>query len=66
MDGDDHICYWKGMVTDFADPNPKYMWLPLTADLAVGKVTKSYEAGMIQVKMSFNHKTKNGAFDFAK
>lgn len=66
MDGDDAICYWKGMVTDFLDPNPNYRWLPLNCDLAVGKVTKSYEAGMIQVKMSFNHKTKNGAFDFTK
>lgn len=66
MDGDDALCYWKGMVSDFQDPNPKYKWLPMTCDLAVGKVTKSYEAGLIQVKLSFNHKTKNGPVDFSK
>jgi hypothetical protein len=38
------------------NPDPQFRWLPLTADLAKGKVTKAYEAGMIQLKMSINHK----------
>jgi hypothetical protein len=48
------------------DPSPKAKWVPLTCDLAKGKVTKSYEAGLISVKLSINNKTKNGPADFKK
>jgi hypothetical protein len=38
----------------------------MTCDLAKGKVTKSYEAGLISVKLFINNKTLNGAFDSKK
>jgi len=64
MDGNDAICYWKGQCADFLDPNPQFRWLPMTADLAKGKVTKTYDAGLIQVKIALNHRTKNGPTDY--
>lgn len=66
MDGDDAICYWKGKASEFEEHNPKFRWLPMTADLAKGKVTNSWEAGLIQVKLSLNHKSKNGPVDWKK
>lgn len=32
------LCYWKGKVSDFTDPNPKYQWVALKADNAIGKI----------------------------
>lgn len=53
MSGKHPVCYWKGKVKDFLDPNPTYRWIALKADKSVGKVENDYEAGMIQIKMSF-------------
>lgn len=64
MDGSEPICYWKGLASEFADTNPKFRWLPLQCDLAKGKVSNSWEAGLVQVKITINHKTKNGVLDF--
>lgn len=66
MDGDDPICFWKGQCSEFLEPSPTFRWLPLTNDLARGKVKNSYDAGMIQVKIAINHKQKNGPVDFKK
>jgi hypothetical protein len=60
MEGDSPICYWKGGVTEFTDPDPKFRWIHMKADKAVGTVKKDYEAGMIQFKMSITDETKNG------
>jgi hypothetical protein len=64
MDGNYPICYWKGKVSDFKDPDPKYRWLILKNDKAVGKVNQDHEAGMIQMKFSINAKHLNGAVEF--
>lgn len=32
MDGDDPVCFWQGMVSDFTNPNPEIKWLPLQCD----------------------------------
>ncbi len=67
MDGNEPICFWKGLAKDFTDINPKrYQWLPLTADLAKGKVAKNYEAGLISIKMSILHKSKVGVVDYKR
>ena len=66
MDGEEPICFWKGLAADFTDPNPAYRWLPLQCDLAKGRVTNSWEAGLVQVKITIHNKSKNGAFDFQK
>jgi hypothetical protein len=39
MDGDKPICYWKGQCSDFLNPDPSYIWLPLACDLSIGSVT---------------------------
>ena len=64
LDGDKKICYWKGKVTEFLDPNPQYRWLILKNDKSLGKVKEDHEAGMIQMKFSINDKAKNGPVEF--
>lgn len=64
MEGEDPICFWKGEAKDFVNPDPKFKWFPLTCDLSLGKVKNSWEAGLVQVKLSINHKTKNGPIDY--
>ena len=66
MDGNYPICFWKGKVSDFTDPDPKYRWLILKNDKAVGKVNEDHEAGMIQMKFSINAKHLNGPVEFMK
>jgi len=60
MDGNHPICYWKGNAKDFIDPNPSYRWFVMKNDLAVGKVDQDFNAGLIQAKITLNHKQKNG------
>ena len=64
MDGSDTICFWRGKAIEFSNPNAQFRWLPLLNDLAIGEVENSYEAGMIQIKMSLNNVTQNGKKDF--
>ena len=65
MSGSVPICYWKGNVTEFLDPNPvNYRWLVMKNDMAVGSVANDYEAGLIQIKMSINPKHINGTVDY--
>lgn len=60
MDGKYPICYWKGKVSEFMDPDPKQRWLILKVDKAVGKVDNDYDSGMIQIKLSISDRIKNG------
>lgn len=64
MDGKHAICYWKGKVSDFTDPNPAYRWLILKNDKAIGKVSEDHEAGMVQIKLSIHPKHLDGPIDF--
>ena len=64
MDGNNPICYWKGEVKDFENPDPKYQWLILKNDKAIDKVKEDHEAGMIQMKFSINAKHENGPIDY--
>lgn len=64
MQGDKPICFYKGEVSEILDPNPHFKWLEMTNDLAIGKVTESHKAGLISVKISLHHKTKNGPVQF--
>lgn len=64
MDGDKQVCFWKGDIAQFKDPNPKFKWLHMKADKSVGAIEHDYEAGMIQFKMSINDETLNGPADF--
>ena len=64
MDGNDPVCFWKGNCKDFENPDPEFSWYPFKPDLAIGKVKDSFNAGMFQMKLSINDKTKNGSKDF--
>ena len=64
MKGDIQICYWKGTPEEFTDPNPKYRWLTMKNDKAIGKVDEDHEAGLIQLKLSINDKTANGSVEY--
>ena len=60
------VCWWKGKVSDFMDPNPQYKWLTMKNDKAYGLVAKEHEAGLIQLKLSFNSRSVNGSVDFSQ
>jgi hypothetical protein len=64
MEGTYPVCYWKGKVTEFTDPNPSYRWLVLKNDPAIGTVVNAHEAGMLQIKLSVNDVKQNGSIDF--
>jgi hypothetical protein len=64
MDGDKPICYWRGKVSEFIDPNPIYKWIPLKCDLAIGSVKDPWRAGMLSVKLSINNNTADRFVDF--
>ena len=66
MKKDVPICYWKGSAQEFSNPNPKYRWLVMKNDQAIGKVTNDYEAGLIQMKISINDKKKNGPINYSQ
>jgi hypothetical protein len=52
MDGLKPICYWRGLASEFTEPDPKNRWIPLKTDRAIDMVKNDYEAGMIQIRMS--------------
>jgi hypothetical protein len=59
------ICFWKGSIMQFTDPNPKLKWIEFEPDLAVGEVKKHYMAGMLGVKISIHDVTKDGPINWA-
>lgn len=66
MDGDNPICYYKGHIEDFMEPDAQIKWVELTNDLSVGKIKESHKAGLLSFKLSINDRTKNGPIDFSK
>lgn len=46
-------------MTDFLNKSPEFQWLPLTNDIAVGKVDNAHEAGLVQVKIAVSSLKKN-------
>lgn len=64
LDGSYPICYWKGKVSDFTNPDPKFQWIILKNDKAIGRVSEDHEAGMLQIKLSVNNKQMNGPVDY--
>jgi hypothetical protein len=58
------ICYWKGSIKKFTDPNAKLQWIEMNPDLAIGEVKKPYLAGVIGVKFSIHDVTSKGEIDW--
>ena len=66
MDGDEHICYWRGHMTDFTNRNPKFQWFSFNIDKYYGKVKNDYDAGMVQIKMAINDLEKESPVDWRR
>jgi hypothetical protein len=66
MDGKEPVCYYRGKVSDFLDPEPEFKWFEFTNDMAVGEVEDSHKAGMVKLKISLHDVTMKGAIDFSK
>jgi hypothetical protein len=64
MKGDVPVCFWKGKVTEFSNPDPEYRWVVLKNDLSVGAVTDSYKAGLVQIRLSINSRSENGPISY--
>ena len=65
MDGDSEICYYKGSVHEWTDPNPaKYKWLIMKRDPVIAAFENDWDAGVLQIKMSINDKAKNGPVEY--
>ena len=65
MDGKKQICYWKGDIKQFKEPEAKLEWLNFKNDPAIGAV-KDDEKGMIQFKMSIVEVSKKLSLDLSK
>lgn len=64
MSGSTPICYYKGEIEEFLDPNPKMKWLQMNCDMALGKVKEAHLSGLVSVKISIHNTSKNGPINF--
>ncbi len=62
--GKKRICYWKGSIMEFTNPNPNLRWLELMPDFAIGEVKEHYKAGIVGIRMSIHDVTQNGLIDW--
>jgi hypothetical protein len=58
------ICFWKGSIMQFTNPNPELRWLEMTPDLAIGEVKEFHKAGIVGLRLSIHDVTKNGPIDW--
>ena len=54
------VCYYRGRIDDFLDPNPVLQWLQFMPDLSIGEVKEHYKAGILGIKLSIWDTTANG------
>ena len=64
MDDDKPVCFWKGNCTNFINPDAEMKFEVFKTDLALGKVTENYQAGLIGMKISINNVSVNGPVRF--
>ena len=57
LQGGKPICYFMAEIEEFIDPNPKFRWVELLPDLAVGKCKTPHKAGLVSFKLSVHDKT---------
>jgi hypothetical protein len=58
------VCFWKGDIMKFTNPNPGLQWVELEPDLAVGEVKEHFRAGIVGIKMAIHDVTANGPIDW--
>jgi hypothetical protein len=58
------ICYWRGNIMEFVNPNPEIKWIELEPDFAIGEVKEHYKAGIVGIKMSIHDVSTNGSIDW--
>lgn len=61
---DKRVCYWKGSINEFTNPNPEIRWLEMIPDFAIGEVKEHFKAGIIGIKFSIHDVTANGTIDW--
>lgn len=60
------ICYYRGHVREFFDPNPsKIRWVQLNIDKVIGKVKEPHKAGLVGIRLSVHDVTQYGTIDWA-
>lgn len=59
------VCFWKGSIMQFTDPNPKLRWIDFEPDLAIGKVKQHYRAGIVGIRISIHDVSKDGPMNWA-
>ena len=45
------VCWWKGRVSDFLDPNPQIKTIKMRIDKALAYIKSESEAGSIKLKL---------------
>ena len=58
------VCFWKGDIMKFTNPNPGLQWVELEPDFAVGEVKEHFRAGIVGIKMAIHDVTANGPIDW--
>ena len=60
------ICYFRGHVNEFYDPNPtKIRWIQLNIDKAHNEVKQPHKAGLVGIRISVHDVTQFGPIDWA-
>ncbi len=62
--GEKRICFWRGNIMEFINPNPELRWIELEPDLAIGAVKDHYKAGIIGIKLSIHDIEKDGPINW--
>lgn len=58
------ICFWRGDIMQFTNPNAEMKWIDLDPDLAIGEVKEHYKAGIVGLKVSLHDVTAEGPIDW--
>ena len=61
---DKRVCYWKGSIMDFLNPNASIKWIEMLPDFAIGEVKEPHKAGIVGIKLSIHDVTKDGPIDW--
>jgi len=63
--GKKNICFFRGHVRDFFDPNPvKIKWIQLNPDKAHNEVKEPHKAGLVGFRLSVHDVTQFGKIDW--
>lgn len=58
------ICFYKGTVEEFSDPNPPVRWLEMIPDEAIGEVEEPHLAGIVGIRLSLHDSHTHGKIEW--